>query len=73
MIFLDKIVDEVHQLELHYNLLLVDSEHQLQYNKREIDLIVLCMDPNHHDIPINYDDMNVTQLDKRREKRRFYV
>ncbi len=58
MIFLDEIVDEVVQLELLYNQLLVDIEYQLQYNKQEIDLIVLYIDPNHDDIPKNHGVMN---------------
>jgi hypothetical protein len=58
MIFLNEIVDGVYQLKHLYTQSVVDIEHQLQYNKQEIDLIVLYMDPNHNDVPMNHDVMN---------------
>jgi hypothetical protein len=58
MIFPNEIVDEVYQLVHLYNQSIVDIEYLLQYNKQEIDLIVLYIDPNHDNVPKNHDVMN---------------
>lgn len=58
MICPNEIVDEVFQLEYLYNQWIVDIEYPLPYNKQEIDLIGLCIDPNHDNVPKNHDVMN---------------